>query len=316
LSDIVTSGKTSVSEVVTELIDQFADEEEFLVAEVEDAGTIDQTTFSKDIMKQIEKVQKKQDKELNDVKSITQSVTKEFNKDSKASISTDKRTAKTDVTTAYKDAETELKALIDERGIRNVISKIKKIISEVNKSAGLITKGVTKIAKDDGKVIVVDLNTELRTKRSELNDDMDTVEATALSGIPEDTWYPEVSDANFRLSDLLAAGSTVEVVLTRSSDSLSASCAVTEVPVTTDWCHHTSLDDMYYDLLCSSVSEVKFGRTTMECTEAFRPSALWCGPLSDEDEELCSAAIETLEDMLWDSVNASYTGTEDEWDRY
>ena len=130
MSDIVTSGKTSVSEVVTALIDQFADEEEFLIAEVEDAGTIDQTTFSKDIMKQIEKVQKKQDKELNDVKSITQSVTREFNKDSKSSISTDKRTAKTDVTTAYKEAETELKALIDERGIRNVISKIKKIISE------------------------------------------------------------------------------------------------------------------------------------------------------------------------------------------
>lgn len=205
----------------------------------------------------------------------------------------------------------------NQKKIKSVIKKIKVFIKQVSAVSSQLIRDVTSVARTDGKVIITDLNLDFKTKRSELNTGMDEILLEAEAFLPEETWYATVDDSTFSLADLIAASSTVEIIVTRLGDTPeSAECAFTTVTEPLVHCHHTSLDDMYYDMLCSSVDSVIYRGTTMECLEAYRPSALWCGPLSDEDEEICSNAMDTVYDMLTDSIENAYTYSEDEWDRY
>lgn len=150
---------------------------------------------------------------------------------------------------------------------------------------------------------------------------MDDVLLEAESFIQEDTWYPTISDSSnennmFLLADLISSGTAITVQLTKSTDSSTASCELVQVVEPLEHCHHTSFDDLYFDYLCSSVDAVNFGRTQVVCNEASRPSNAYCGPLSEENEATCAAAIEVIESMLFTSIDDAYTSTETEWDRY
>ena len=79
--------------------------------------------------------------------------------------------------------------------------------------------------------------------------------AAAESVIKEPTWYPQIDIDQFDLSYYLNAGFSVQVQLTRLSDNVTSSCTVEGYEQPADHCHHTTMDDMYFDYLCNMVSD-------------------------------------------------------------
>merc|ERR1719468_1187014 len=85
-------------------------------------------------------------------------------------------------------------------------------------------------------------------------------------------------EADALFNDLSTASISVTAVITKSSDSTTASCVlVAQADPRTDSCEYSAIDNMKYEYLCNmTAQDIKVQGVTVDCSDDFRPAAVWC----------------------------------------
>jgi len=123
-----------------------------------------------------------------------------------------------------------------------------------------------------------DMKGEVKTRKTDSKTYIDGkyVEADALFN--DVSPYPKSDDTAFSYNDLSTASISVTAVITKSSDSTTASCVlVAQADPRTDSCEYSAIDNMKYEYLCNmTAQDIKVQGVTVDCSDDFRPAAVWC----------------------------------------
>ena len=246
---------------------------------------LDQKTLEKDIVRSGKKAQVLLDNSLAKIQKGTAKVGKDFRKQTKLAINAAIPEAETGVSNQIDTVTTTVETTFSgDKKLKACTKSLAKQAKSVKKVAKKQGAALTKLSATSSKTMNASVKTAVKAQKTagkEANKALDTAAKALYTEIK--SVFPVIEDATFDYAALVAAGKTLKVQVTRTSDSAVQECDVvaastnSEVETAGVACDYTQFDEMFYDYLCT-MTPVYVAGTQLDCTvDLTRPSSSCLG---------------------------------------